>query len=534
MKTLSTFSLALILFFIPLAYHAQILFPIEFKWAVLSMLLPVAVFLGPVRKALQGETWKWPAPQTPILLLFALSVLSLLWAGSFSLALRSILLLGVGILISCCVLNSEISRRNLLLIILAAGSLASIYGLLQSRGIDPLFALYNRQFVPVSTFGNTNYATEFCAPLIAIAFVYATRSSGMLGRFAVISLFLLSGYLSVAQVRAGMIAGAVALLVSVFLVLRSQPRKQRPLLIAPCLAVVLGFLAPRIYESGQETNAIRSKLDTVEVRKRIYLSTLELIQDNPILGCGVGQFPIAYAPYRDPKEIWLSSHERKDSAESMVEEPHNDYLLYSAELGLLGAVLLGWIGIWVLKQQKTASWTNEGMICFAGLCAIGVNALFRSPLTNPSSQMLFWAFLGILSLEIGTQSITGKQSSRAIAVFALLLSLITGYFGWRTLCSEKRLSQFFETQERNNLEESVSYAPWDFRKWDILAAYQRDLWKDPAAAETSYRRLLEIHPNHFGARLNLGLLLQRRGELETAQREINWARRLDPEHPLLR
>ena len=76
----------------------------------------------------------------------------------------------------------------------------------------------------------------------------------------------------------------------------------------------------------------------IEVRRRVWSSTLALIGDHAWLGVGPGQFARAFPPYRDPAEIELSTLGRRLAGETEVEHPHADLLLAPAELGLVAGL----------------------------------------------------------------------------------------------------------------------------------------------------------------------------------------------------
>ncbi len=76
------------------------------------------------------------------------------------------------------------------------------------------------------------------------------------------------------------------------------------------------------------------------MRLEIYLNTWEMIQERPLLGHGIGN--------------WLAAYQAKAKGEisEKMTTPHNDYLLYFFELGLLGVLSLLVIFLTQLKVAR--------------------------------------------------------------------------------------------------------------------------------------------------------------------------------------
>lgn len=88
------------------------------------------------------------------------------------------------------------------------------------------------------------------------------------------------------------------------------------------------------------------KIEEDGMRLEIYKNTLELIAEKPWTGHGIGK--------------WLPLYQAKakDMMSGTMSTPHNDYLLYCAELGVFGLLALLWI--W-LKQFIIARKMRNGL-----------------------------------------------------------------------------------------------------------------------------------------------------------------------------
>jgi O-antigen ligase len=72
-----------------------------------------------------------------------------------------------------------------------------------------------------------------------------------------------------------------------------------------------------------------------ESRLNIYIVGLQMVKDNPILGVGLGNFPVRFEDYISQ----VSSSLRNWHGVEPGRDPHNVYLSVQAELGIIGTIL---------------------------------------------------------------------------------------------------------------------------------------------------------------------------------------------------
>lgn len=118
------------------------------------------------------------------------------------------------------------------------------------------------------------------------------------------------------------------------------------------------------------------------MRLEIYEKTLDIIAEKPLTGHGVAQWVPLYRQHA------------KGLSSEMMAAPHNDYLLYMAEIGLLGLAAL--LAIWVV--QLALAWRlggREGM--WVGMLTVGliVGAMFNAILRDSVFGMPFMILLAI-------------------------------------------------------------------------------------------------------------------------------------------
>ncbi len=131
------------------------------------------------------------------------------------------------------------------------------------------------------------------------------------------------------------------------------------------------------------------------LRLEFYRNTLDIISEHPITGTGTGGFPSAYAA-RVQGTAMLPSH-----------NPHNEYLMIAAQLGLLG---LGVMGLLFFVQWRTAPKLPtqlERNLARGLVLAMVVGCAFNSFLLD-HAEGLFYAWLTALlyaGLPASTKSV---------------------------------------------------------------------------------------------------------------------------------
>lgn len=141
--------------------------------------------------------------------------------------------------------------------------------------------------------------------------------------------------------------------------------------------------------------------NTANVEKRLYYwsNTWQMIQENPLLGVGAGNWKINFPQYgldqSDPNLRNAITH---------IQRPHNDFLWLWAETGILGMLLymaLFILGIiQVFRNLQDAALPRQGRIfnwaALFGLLAYGFFSLGDFPLERVVHNMLFFSLLAII------------------------------------------------------------------------------------------------------------------------------------------
>lgn len=120
------------------------------------------------------------------------------------------------------------------------------------------------------------------------------------------------------------------------------------------------------------------------LRMDYYSTSLNIIRDHPILGVGTGGFALAYA------------EKIKGTQSAPSNNPHNQYLLITVQLGLVGLLLLLYLFV---QQWRAAAWlptTFEQDMARGVLLTIMSGSLMNSLLLDHTEAMFFAWMSGVL------------------------------------------------------------------------------------------------------------------------------------------
>lgn len=130
-------------------------------------------------------------------------------------------------------------------------------------------------------------------------------------------------------------------------------------------------------QGGNTSSSIGTRMD-------YYTNTIKIIGKNPLLGVGTGGFEAAYA------------HEVKGTAMANSNNPHNQFLLFWAQIGFVGLATFLYL-LW-LAWQAAARLPSpaEKMLARGLLITITMGCLFNSLLLDHAEGLFFAWLLGLL------------------------------------------------------------------------------------------------------------------------------------------
>ena len=197
--------------------------------------------------------------------------------------------------------------------------------------------------------------------------------------------------------RGGMLAIVAELLILAVLLIKQKRGLRTAIGIGVFLVIVVGLLA---WVGGGELN---KRLATVgpthsdissDIRHYINHDGLKMFLKRPVLGWGLGTFPVVYPQFRTFYTNFF------------VNQAHNDYLQLLVEMGLLGFGTMLWFLLTLYNRaiKKMGHWTSEisgavTLACVLGLSGILVHSAVDFNMQIPANAALFYVLCTIAASE---------------------------------------------------------------------------------------------------------------------------------------
>lgn len=280
-----------------------------------------------------------------------------------------------------------------------------------------------------------------------------------------------------------------------------------PLSIAGFVAMVVLVLyligpAARTYVSARVGATVLQGND-LSARPGVWKDTLGMMRDFPLFGVGLGAWPDLFPHYERPP--WFPFFFR---------EAENDYVQFTAEMGLVGLGLLLWIvvelGRWLgrVSDLSQRQWPLYAAL-IAGVSAMLVHEFFDFNLHTPANAVLFVIMLALaLRVTRPPEVQDGVVAMRTVATHPGRTYLFSGLTAIVALA-------FIAA----SFTQDGSIYPYDFATPATLARVESDVMTHPAA-ELAHLELAQLMPQSGSASL-------RRNELQLAV----W---LNPNDPVAR
>jgi tetratricopeptide (TPR) repeat protein len=520
---------------------------------------------------LPGEDRRIPSGMLLALLSFwAIAALSPLWAGNpfrsvydlakhipawvaFVLLARTFPIAGLPIVVTCHA---------------TAGLAVSLIGIAEFTGISPFDIPSTGR--PSATFAFRNLAAAYLATGIPIAalcgLVTPTRWQRALGLAAVCTMLLFLAYTRARASWFGLLAGScLALTMWLWNQYRFQSRIRirppLPAVLAIAATVALAFVPDQLAE--QHTQRFDEKKESLTAtiasisspggdrgRFAMWLGTLDMIADAPVLGVGLGNWEYIYPPYDRSAQIYASSSPHR---------PHNDILWIWSELGTIGLVaylfLLYTVYTRCLRPAAPKSTANiVGLTCIASTTAFLGIGMFSFPFERVPPELNLWLAISFV-FALPEQSDSGRRYRLPDLLLPALLALALVTTIRHIQFDSRYIRAHIEFRKKNYEEaakwaaEALQYGTFDHQAWLVLGdgAYHRGDWKTSVKhyntlldyhplfanghnglglaaygegamneAITHYERAIEIVPRHFPAIYNKGLAFEALGEVDSA------------------
>ncbi|MBI2677663.1 MAG: O-antigen ligase family protein [Candidatus Koribacter versatilis] len=310
-----------------------------------------------------------------------------------------------------CVHGEEDARRVVLAFAIFGGVLAFVSVMQGLSGSVKLLFLRTPRVAAVGygygPYVNHNHYAgmmEMVAPFL-IVLAASDRPAGAQRAFTAFAALLAAGSIVLSRSRGGILAFALeAVFLAAFLLPASAGRRTRQI-GALAAVVLLAFLL--WLGGGPILERVGSIGDIAANQMRIDITgdSLRMFAQRPVLGWGVGTFPVVYPT------------QRSFFSDFFVNEAHNDYAQLLVEAGLAGFVAMLWYLVVLFRQglpKITApplrSWSAiVTLAALTGVAGLLVHSFFDFNLHVPANAALFFFLGGIAAAEMRGEN---KQPAR--------------------------------------------------------------------------------------------------------------------------
>src|SRR5271168_694536 len=211
--------------------------------------------------------------------------------------------------------------------------------------------------------------------------------------------------------RGGMLAIVTELLILAVLLVKQKRGLRTAVGIAVFLAIVValliwvggGELSRRISTVGMSHSEISS-----DTRFNINRDGIRMFLKKPVLGWGLGTFPVVYPQFRTFYTNFF------------VNQAHDDYLQLLVEMGLLGFGTMLWfvLTLYIRAFKKIRNWTGEisgaiALACVLGLSGILVHSAVDFNLQIPANAALFYVLCTVAASDPFAQPARKRRVARS-------------------------------------------------------------------------------------------------------------------------
>jgi O-antigen ligase len=374
----------------------------------------------------------------------ALSTVSAVLAQNLWLSSRALLISFAGAALFWVgrVLRRDGLARPVLWAVGLAGTIGAGTALLQAYGITTEYFSLNRS--PGGTFGNRNFMAHLAAivtPTIMYCGLTARRALASL--IAALFLAVVAAAEVLSRTRAAWLAlvivGAPLALIAWTTrerrITRDTSRRMTMLVTGAVVGTVLALVLPNTLEWKSESPYLESVRGMVNYqqgsgRGRLvqYTNSLHMLEANPLLGVGPGNWSVEYPRYASRNDPSLST---TDEGVTSNPWPSSDWVAYAAERGAVATALLLLTFVAFLGLAVWHARVARGMESVLGAFALAATVIitvvvgvFDAVLLLAPPTMCVWLLLGVYAEPASASAprrslTTGVRQWAPVVVFAL-------------------------------------------------------------------------------------------------------------------
>ena len=318
--------------------------------------------------------------------------------------------------------------------------------------------------LPSATLGFRNIAAMYTIQILPFAFaLFVLAQNRYTLGLSSVALVLLSAFLIYTRTRGAWLGLSVASIITILMwyktsITQTDPqinKNKRYFLACICtISILLMILPSGLKKQGPQS--IDEKKTTIgqtlqsftqeggdRGRFIVWQNTLPMIADHPILGVGLGNWPVHYPVYDKGQLITF---------QSAPERPHNTFLSIWSELGTLGLIIYVWFCIATIRMgfhllrdasPQTRWIATAGLISFI---AIIIHSFFSFPNERISPMLFFWFVPGIFAAHHPPQKQLQSVVTKGIVGILFFIVALQITLTWRLIRFESLLYQAVQSE----------------------------------------------------------------------------------------
>jgi len=459
--------------------------------------------------------------------------------------------------------RDEKNLKRLIHIAFIVGTLASLYGILQYKGIE---LIWPRKIEPfgarsVSTFGNPNFLASFLILILPVIAGLAIYEKSPLRKLFLGGLFGLNFFgLLVTRTRSAWVGLFVAslfflLFLSLYQVSLISRNRRWLIFLAFLLCLVMLYPVRLGDEGGKKVMIAKIAIDKVKgftdfkqmayvQRFLIWKAGYSMFKERPILGHGWGNFEIIY-PFHQGKYLKIKKY---SPFRTHANNAHNEILEIASQTGILGLGIYVWLFFLFFKMgldnYKKINRDYDKIILLGLLASIFgmlVDNLLNVSLYFPMPALLFWISMGLVvgicqkgavsqhRIPLKKPFIYPFDFLSGIVIFGIIVFNIR-YFGGEIHYFKGFKDAKNNATLRNAVKEcELSYRTYPLNvdnNYELGNAYARLAEKEKAI--WAYLKAIEANPGYDEIYSNLGIMYGETGKIPQAIESLNKSIEINP------
>jgi len=414
---------------LPVLFIHKYVYNFRINQTLIINLLIFIIFTFYILNAVKEEKIKYSRNylNLPILLFVFFAAISILMNNSLLISQQNFIIFLSYFFIYFLVANNIRTKETFnfsLKLFFITASLTSLYLMIQYYGFDPFLSDISRL---TSTLGNRNYVSGYLALIFPVAFsLFLIESKKRKKLFYIAVLLIIYTGIIICHTRAIWIALSFSLIVFIYLLshykINKILRDNKKWLI---IIFSLFLLITLIYSTDNPLN--RSSITAAEraisafdpkgssLRSRLFIwqTTIDMIKDRPLLGSGLGTFPLYYLEYQAD---FLQNNPDYIQFLGKAAEAHNEYLQIWAEIGIVGfltfmliIVIFYRTNLSLIKKIKTINGKITVIGLISGVTVTLIHSIFSFPFHIPAVAASFWFLIGIAMSSENIFAEEGKE-----------------------------------------------------------------------------------------------------------------------------